>query len=161
MHTAKGGAAHGTVIRPAAEADAGPIRDLIRVTQLNPRDLDWRRFLVADDGGRIVACAQVRVHGAGSRELASVAVDPARQGEGIGRAISEATIGNEPVRPLYLYTESIRTEYWHRFAFREIEGDDIPRDMRVSIRAARIALAALPPFKGRRLRVVVMQRDEP
>jgi N-acetylglutamate synthase-like GNAT family acetyltransferase len=161
MQTATGDATHGTMIRPATEADAGPIRDLIRVTQLNPRDLDWHRFLVADDSGRIVACAQVRVHGAGSRELASVAVDPARQGEGIGRAICEAAIGREPVRPLYLYTESIRTEYWLKFAFLEIEGDDIPRDMRVSIRAARIALAAMSPFKGRRLRVVVMQRDDP
>jgi hypothetical protein len=51
--------------------------------------------------------------------------------------------------------------FWHRFAFREIEGDDIPRDMRVSVRAARIAMAAVSPFMGRRLRVVVMRRDEP
>jgi N-acetylglutamate synthase-like GNAT family acetyltransferase len=160
MHTAKGGATHGTVIRPATEADADPIRGLIRVTQLNPRDLDWRRFLVVDDGGQVVACAQVRVHGAGSRELASVAVLPDRQGEGLGRAISEASIAREPIRPLYLYTESIRTAYWRKFGFREIDGDEIPRDMRVSVRAARIALAAMSPFSDRRLRVVVMQRDE-
>ncbi|HEY6571509.1 MAG TPA: GNAT family N-acetyltransferase [Candidatus Limnocylindrales bacterium] len=161
MTTATVGEARRPVIRPATEADAGPIRHLIRVTQLNPRDLDWHRFLVADDGGQIVACAQVRVHGAGSRELASVAVEPAREGEGIGRAISEAAISREPVRPLYLYTESARMTFWHRFAFREIEGDDIPRDMRVSVRAARIAMAAVSPFMGRRLRVVVMRRDEP
>lgn len=160
MHAATDGDPGRPPIREATEADADAIRGLIRAAQLNPRDLDWRRFLVADDGGSVVACAQIRVHGGGSRELASVAVDPRRQGEGIGRAISEAAIAREPVRPLYLYTESIRTEYWRKFAFREIDGDGIPRDMRVSVRAARIALAALSPLLGRRLRVVVMQRDE-
>ena len=160
MTTATDGGPSRPAIRPATEADAMAIRGLVRAAQLNPRDLDWRRFLVADDGGRVVACAQIRAHGGGSRELASVAVDPPRQGEGIGRAISEAAIEHEPVRPLYLYTESIRTEYWRKFAFREIDGDEIPRDMRLSVRAARIALAALSPFTERRLRVVVMQRDE-
>ena len=160
MHAATDGESGRPVIRRATDADAKAINDLIRAAQLNPRDLDWRRFLVADDGGSVVACAQIRVHGGGSRELASVAVTPARQGEGIGRAISEAAIVNEPVRPLYLYTESIRTEYWRKFAFREIDGDEIPRDMRLSVRAARIGLAALSPLLGRRLRVVVMQRDE-
>ena len=30
--------------------------------QLNPRDLDWRRFLVAEEAGLVVACVQVRSH---------------------------------------------------------------------------------------------------
>ena len=55
------------LIRAATEADAEAIRDLIHTAELNPRDLDWRRFLVADDGGAVVACAQVRVHGRGTR----------------------------------------------------------------------------------------------
>ena len=48
------------VIRAATEADAKAIHDLVHDAHLNPRDLDWRRFLVADESGTVVACAQVR-----------------------------------------------------------------------------------------------------
>ena len=80
------------------------------------------------------------MHGRGSRELASVAVTPARQGEGIGRAIAEARIALEPTRPLFLYTEAHNLPFWERFAFREIDGEDIPRDMRAMVRLVRTFL---------------------
>jgi N-acetylglutamate synthase-like GNAT family acetyltransferase len=146
-------------IRPATAADAPAIRRLIAEARLNPRDLDWRRFLVADDAAVVVACAQVRVHRLGSRELASVAVTPARQGNGIGRAISEAAIAREPARPLYLYTESRTVSFWQRFAFREIDGDAVPEDMRGSLRIARVATAAFSVVMRQRIRIVVMRRD--
>jgi N-acetylglutamate synthase-like GNAT family acetyltransferase len=148
-------------IRPATEADGPAIRALVREAQLNPRDLDWRRFLVADDGGTVVGCAQVRVHGAGSRELASVAVTPSSQGHGIGRAISEAAIAREPVRPLYLYTGSHNVPYWTKFAFREIVGDAIPRDMRTSIRIVNAFVRVYGFVTRTPLRIVVMRRDKP
>jgi N-acetylglutamate synthase-like GNAT family acetyltransferase len=152
-------ASAGPVIRAATEADAAAIRDLIRAAWLNPRDLDWRRFLVADDGGTIVACAQVRTHDRGSRELASVAVMSSRQGEGIGRAISEAAIAREPVRPLFLYTESRTVRYWEKFGFRVIEGDEIPEDLRGSLRPARVAMAAVSIARREHYAISVMRRD--
>ena len=39
------------------------------------------------------------------------------------RRISEAAIAREPVRPLYLYTESATAAYWEKFAFTVIDGD--------------------------------------
>lgn len=149
------------MIRPATDADARAIRELIRHANLNPRDLDWRRFLVADDAGTVVACAQVRVHGRGSRELASVAVVPGRQREGIGRAISEAAIAREVVRPLYLYTEGRTEAYWAKLGFRAIDGDDIPRDLRASVRLARSVMRAWSLVSRGDLRLVVMRREEP
>lgn len=149
------------VIRAATEADAPAIRDLIHAARLNPSDLDWRRFLVADDAGTVVACAQVRTHDQGSREVASVAVVSTRRGEGIGRLISEAAIAREPVRPLFLYTESRTADYWERFAFRVIEGDDIPADMRGSLRLARVATRAISMFTHEHHAIVVMRRDAP
>ena len=149
------------VIRAATEADAPVIHDLIHAARLNPNDLDWHRFLVADHGGTVVACAQVRTHGQGSREVASVAVTSSRRGEGIGRLISEALIAREPVRPLFLYTESRRAAYWERFAFRVIEGDDIPSDMRGSLRLARVATRAMSMFTHQHYVIIVMRRDAP
>lgn len=148
------------LIRAATEADAEAIRTMVRAAELNPRDLDWRRFLVADDGGTIVACAQVREHGRGTRELASVAVTPARQGAGIGRAIAEARIALEPIRPLYLYAEAHNLPFWDKFAFREIDGEDIPRDMRATVRLVSTFLRGYSAVTGRTLRIVVMRRDD-
>jgi N-acetylglutamate synthase-like GNAT family acetyltransferase len=147
-------------IRKAVEADAPAIRALIRQAQLNPRDLDWRRFLVADEGGEVVACAQVRVHRGGARELASVAVARTQRGRGVGRAVAEAAITGEPVRPLYLYTESRTGAFWSKLAFRSIEGDEIPPDLRGSLRIARVATAVFSIVKREPYRIVVMRRDE-
>jgi len=147
------------VIRPATEADAPAIRALIRQARLNPRDLAWRRFLVADDAGVVVACAQVRVHGRGSRELASVAVAASHRGRGLGRTIAEAAIAREPVRPLYLYTESHTADFWERLGFTAVEGDDVPRDMRAALRIGRLATAVYSVVVRQRLHIVAMRRD--
>ena len=48
----------------------------------------WPNFVVAEDGGTIVGIGQVKTHGDGSRELASIAVIPARQSQGIGGRLS-------------------------------------------------------------------------
>lgn len=160
-----GGGAHvpaaRPVIRAAVAGDADAIASIIAEAQLNPRDLDWRRFLVADDAGSLVACAQVRVHEGGSRELASVAVVPERQGEGLGRTISEAAIAGEPVRPLYLYTGSSAAAWWRRFAFREIEDEEIPEDLLAIVRFWRRVIRREAASSGERFTLVVMRRDDP
>jgi len=142
-------------------ADGAAIRALIRQAQLNPLDLDWRRFLVGDDRGAVVACAQVRPHRGGTRELASVAVAPSHQGRGLGRAIAEAAIAREPVRPLYLNTESRTVAFWERFGFRPVGGSSIPNDLRGALRIANIATAVFSLIMRERYRIVVMRRDEP
>ena len=69
-------------IRPATSADAPAIRALIRRVRINPTGLDWRRFLVAEGPeGMILACGQIKPHGDGTFELASVAVDEAWRGQ--------------------------------------------------------------------------------
>ena len=149
------------VIRAATEADAAAITTLIHEAEINPRDLDWRRFLVADGGGDVVACAQVRVHKQGTRELASVAVRQSRRGEGIGRRISEAMIAREPVRPLFLYAEAANVPYWSKFAFVEVGDDDLPPDLRRTIKATRRLVGAYNLVTRHHYRIVVMRRDEP
>jgi N-acetylglutamate synthase-like GNAT family acetyltransferase len=148
-------------IRPATESDSEAIRSLIHEADINPRDLDWRRFLVADDGGEVVACAQVRVHRQGTRELASVAVREARRGEGIGRRISEAMIEREPTRPLFLYAEAANVPYWTKFAFAEVEDAALPPDMRRAVVATRRLIRAHNLVTRHHYRIVVMRRDEP
>src|SRR5690348_16699724 len=91
----------GVGIREATEADQATIRAIIREAQLNPMNLDWPRFLVAEDGGQVVGIGQVKPHSDGSRELASIAVIPSRQRGGIGRQLIRALLARE-AGPLYL-----------------------------------------------------------
>ena len=88
-------------IRRARAADRWAIRRLVYAARLNPRDLDWRRFLVAELDGRIVGTIQARHHADGTRELASLAVHPALRGLGVGTALIAALRAQER-GPLYL-----------------------------------------------------------
>ena len=58
-------------IRPAVEADQETIISFIRQAKLNPRNLHWQNFLVAENDGKIVGIRQVKVYSQGTREVAS------------------------------------------------------------------------------------------
>jgi hypothetical protein len=44
---------------------------MVREARINPRNLHWSRFLLAEEGGRIVGIGQVKIHKNGTREVAS------------------------------------------------------------------------------------------
>jgi N-acetylglutamate synthase-like GNAT family acetyltransferase len=113
-------------IRPATEADQSTIRRLVKEARINPRDLNWPNFVVAEDAGEIVGVAQVKSHGDGSRELASIAVVPARQGQGIGRLLIETLLAREQGVVLHLTCRSELQGYYERFGFRRLERAEYP-----------------------------------
>jgi N-acetylglutamate synthase-like GNAT family acetyltransferase len=82
-------------LRSARQEDSPAIRTLIRRAGINPLDLDWRRFVVAETAdGRLIGCGQIKPHRDGSCELASIAVEPEWQGQGLGRAIVERLLAS-------------------------------------------------------------------
>jgi N-acetylglutamate synthase-like GNAT family acetyltransferase len=113
-------------IRPATQADQPTIRRLIKDANLNRMSLDWLNFVVAEEDGAIVGVAQVKAHGDGSRELASIAVVPARQGQGIGRALIERLLAREPGAVLHLTCRRELVGYYERFGFRRLERAEYP-----------------------------------
>lgn len=114
-------------LRPAFEAEAAAIQDLIHLVGINPTGLDWRRFLVAvTPEGRIIACGQLKPHGRDLLELASIAVLPEHRGEGIARAVIERLLTGSP-RPLYLTCVSRLESFYARFGFHTLEYDQMPR----------------------------------
>ena len=145
-------------IRPATAADQGAIAGLIREVRLNPRDLDWHRFVVAaDDRAGLVGCAQVRVHARGTRELASVAVTADRRGSGIGGQLVEAILARDP-GDLYLMTRRETASYFERFGFRRIAPAEAPSDFRRQFRIGQIFTTIISPLARRRIRIVPMRR---
>ena len=145
--------------RPAAESDQKTITRMIHDAGINPMSLDWKRFIIAEDNDapstslRIIGIGQIKVHGDSSRELASLAVIPARQGQGIGGAIIRELLSKE-TGVLYLTCRAQLETYYARFGFRRVERDEMSPYFRRLMRLAGIVMT-LARGNG----PIVMKRD--
>ncbi|MBI5963891.1 MAG: GNAT family N-acetyltransferase [Chloroflexi bacterium] len=114
-------------LRPALESESAQIKDLINLVGINPMGLDWKRFIVAvNDNGQVIACGQIKPHGGDIRELASIAVNPEFQGNGIARALIEQLLSTTP-RPVYLMCMSKMNDLYIKFGFKAIPYEMMPR----------------------------------
>jgi N-acetylglutamate synthase-like GNAT family acetyltransferase len=124
------------VLRPARAGDFPAIRALVRQGGINPFGLAWERFLVVvNERGEVIACGQIKPHGDGSRELASIAVRPAERGLGYARMVIERLLAeNSP--PLYLTCRSALGSLYEKFGFHRVDPPAMPPYFR---RLSRIA----------------------
>jgi N-acetylglutamate synthase-like GNAT family acetyltransferase len=126
-------------LRPALESESTQIKSLIHLTGINPMGLDWKRFIVAaNDSGQVIACGQIKPHGADIRELASIAVHPEHRGSGLARAVIEQLLADTP-RPLYLMCVSKMGGLYEKFGFKPIEYETMPRYFQRIVTVFRIA----------------------
>jgi amino-acid N-acetyltransferase len=117
-------------LRAARREDAPAIRRLIWQVQINPMGLDWRRFWLAVDAqDQLLGCGQLKPHGDGSIELASIAVKPACRGQGIARAVIEHLLA-QAGRPVYLYCATRMGPFYERYGFRVIGPEVMPAAFR-------------------------------
>ena len=143
------------VVRPATVADQKTIKAIIRAVQINPTDLKWQNFVLAvdQDSGAIVGTAQVKQHGDGSRELASIATVPSHRQRGIARQLISHLLA-EHEGTLYLTCLDTMESFYEKFGFRSITTTEMTPYFR---RLMRIAGALnFVSDEGRRL--LVMQR---
>jgi len=118
--------------------------------------LDWKRFVVAAEGGQdqAVGIGQIKPHGADILELASIAVYPEYRGKGVARAIIEHLLKDSP-RPVYLMCESSLGALYEKFGFRAISYEEMPRYFQ---RISRLAgLATTLARREERLLVMKLQ----
>jgi N-acetylglutamate synthase-like GNAT family acetyltransferase len=117
-------------LRPAVEAESAAIRELIHLAGINPTGLHWKRFLVAvTPEGRIIGCGQLKPHGGGILEMASIAVLPETRKQGIASAVIERLLAESP-RPLYLTCVSSMGPFYERFGFYTLTFEEMPRYFR-------------------------------
>lgn len=140
-------------IRWANEKDAQAIKAIVRSAGINPLGIHWQRFLVAEDDTagagrgacRIVGIGQIKVHGDGSRELASIATVPDRQGEGIATAIIRSLLemsASAGTGRLYLTCRGHMEHFYERFGFRRVDRlEDAPTHFRRLMRAGQLLFA--------------------
>jgi amino-acid N-acetyltransferase len=142
-------------IRPAAAEDQATIRRFVKDARLNPMSLKWPNFVVAEEDGEIVGVGQVKAHGDGSRELASIVVVPARQGCGIGSKVIRTLLANNPGGVLHLTCRRELQGYYERFGFRRLDRAQFPPYFGRMIPLVNL----IGRFAG--MQILVMRREAP
>jgi N-acetylglutamate synthase-like GNAT family acetyltransferase len=140
-------------IRPATENDQSAIRRLIAEVRLPRMNLQWPNFVVAEEDREMVGMGQVKSHGDGSRELASIAVLPKRQAQHIGTAVIKALLAREAGVVLYLSCRRELEGYYERFGFRGVEPAQYP----LYFRRTTGLVNRITPLFG--IHLIVMRRE--
>ncbi len=116
-------------IRPARSDEQKVIRSMIRAEQLDPMNVHWENFLVAEEDNRIVGIGQVKPY-PGARELGSLVVVNRKREQGVGAAIINALIDREKGGTLYLFCLQFREPYYSKFGFKRAYLKDLPRSLK-------------------------------
>ena len=127
-------------IERAGPEDADAIFQLLAQHHLpldGLRDHLATTLVARGDDGPIVGSAALEIYSEGAL-LRSVAVGPQRQGQGLGRLLTDAAIRlaqDVRVPALYLLTTTAE-RYFPKFGFERIERADVPSSVQTSIEFA-------------------------
>ena len=106
-------------IRHATAEDQPHIISLARGERIKPTGLDWPKFVVAVDDGKIVGAVQLRKHPDGSRELGSLVVASKYRGRGVAARLIETRLADAAGRVLVI-TGRAHADYYGRWGFQRI-----------------------------------------
>ena len=139
----------GYSLRPATAKDLWPIRWLVLSACLDPTQLRWQQFWVAEAGGKIIACGQLRQF-AKAQELGSLVVAPRWRAQGIGRHLAQRLIevaltklDQNKMPPLYLECLGPALKHFYEtLGFVPVAFSDLPpaiqRKFKLSTRVAAV-----------------------
>jgi N-acetylglutamate synthase-like GNAT family acetyltransferase len=145
-------------IRPAVESDQTTIVSFIQQAKLNPRNLHWEHFLIAEENGKIVGIRQVKIYKHGTREVASGFVLPEYRRRGISAQLMNALLARE-TGPLFTIVNEKRSPYYEQFGFRRMDVNWLPSDFRKEYWIGRIVTTLLSLFSKERIRIVPLKRE--
>lgn len=111
-------------IRPARAEEAPIIQDLVRQARLDPTQLRWNQFLMAEAEGQLVGIGQLRRYGA-VQELGSLVVVPEWRSRGVGRALIRALVAQR-TGPLFLECAAPLAPYYEAVGFQRVPWYQIP-----------------------------------
>ncbi|MBL8147843.1 MAG: GNAT family N-acetyltransferase [Anaerolineae bacterium] len=140
----------GLTIRPAAAADEALIRRMVRAERLDPTQLRWPNFLIAEMGDTVVGIGQIRRHRT-CEELGSLAVTADYRQRGVASALLRA-LEARAGRPLYLLCAGRMQPFYERFGYRIIAYGETPAPLRLK----RLLMI---PFRLAGVRVIAMRKD--
>lgn len=144
-------------IRRATQDDQGLITAMVRRAHLNPRNLHWSRFWVAQLDEKVVGVGQVRLHSDGAHELASLVVQPSFRGQGVAGGIIDNLLADDH-GDVYTLIDRSFIQHFQRWGFHLVEPDELPRSMMRTLRVGRIVTGVATLVTRRRLRIVPLKR---
>jgi N-acetylglutamate synthase-like GNAT family acetyltransferase len=145
-------------IRPARQEDQQTIISFVKQAKINPRNLHWERFLVAEQDGQVVGIRQVKVYAEGTREVGSGFVLPEYRRQGISARLMNELLARE-IGPLYTMINEKWAPYYEQFGFRRVEVDQLPVDFRKEYWIGRIVTSLISLFQKDKIRIIPMKRD--
>ncbi len=145
-------------IRPARQEDQDTLVSLIRRAKLNPRNLHWEHFLVAEENGKILGIRQVKVHGQGTREVASGFVLPEYRNQGISARLMRELLAREN-DSLYSMVDQKWLPYYEQFGFRQVAVSQLPPDFRKEYRTGRIVTFLISFFSKKKIRIIPLKKE--
>lgn len=144
-------------VRSAGADDQQAITAMVRQARLNPSDLHWPRFMVAEEDGAIVGVGQIRLYRDGAHELASLVVQPSTRGEGVATALVDALLADDHGE-VYTLIDRRYTGHFARWGFREVAPTRLPRSLIRVYRLGRIVTGVGSLLTRRRIRIVALRR---
>lgn len=145
-------------IRPARQEDQQTIVSLIHQAKLNPRNLHWEHFLVAEENGKILGVRQVKVHAQGTREVASGFVLPDYRNQGISALLMNELLAREH-GPLYSMIDQKWSKYYEQFGFQHVNTKQLPADFHKEYRIARIITSLISLLRKDKLHIIPLKRE--
>jgi len=115
-------------ITAATVADLEPIKALLAATGLPTAGVDdhWKTFIVARDGGEMVACGGAEAYQFAAL-IRSIAVAPDHRSHGLGRRIVRQLLdrlASRGLREFYLLTTDAEA-YFQKRGFKTIDRDEV------------------------------------
>lgn len=146
----------GVRVRAATPDDMPTIRAMIRRERLDPTQLHWRHFCVAEDvrSGALVACGQLRPFWR-AQELGSLVVEPAWRGRGVGRAMVRH-LAMQATRPLFLECAASLAPFYAQSGFTQVAPWRVPFPLNIKFMLSSLVVRLL----GGRLAVMAYHAGE-
>ncbi len=145
-------------IRPARQEDQQTIVSFIRQAKINPRDLHWEHFLVAEENGQIIGIRQVKIHSQGTREIASGFVLPEYRRRGVSARLMEELFARER-GPLYTMIDEKWAPYYEQFGFQRVTMNQLPPDFHKEYRIGKTITSLISIFRKDKIRIIPMKRE--
>lgn len=147
-----------TTLRPATQADQATITSMVHAARLNPVNVRWANFWVAEAGARVVGACQLRPYADGSRELASLVVDSAYRRQGVGGRLVRQLLTLCPAT-IYLFCEDGLGSYYARFGFHQVGYEVLPPPLARLYVAGRLVTCIGALLSRQKGRLIAMRWD--
>lgn len=144
-------------VRRARQDDQPVISAMVRRARLNPANLHWDRFVIAERDGRAVGVAQLRRHSDGAIELASLVVEPDVRGQGIAGQLVDVLLAGEQAS-VYTMIDRRYAEHFTRWDFTPVDPSQLPRSVSRVYRIGRLVTAVGSVIRRERIRIVPLLR---